>query len=81
MVEDFAAQEKEEIEAFMSSMSISHSSREQPLDDRDMSTYGSDDEEYDMLMMQALEEAEKQHSVVQPSHPDESGGDMDVSMG
>ena len=80
MVEDFATQEKEEIEAIMSSMSDPYSSSAQQCDDRDMSNYGSEDEEYDLLMMQALAEVEKQRSLVQRSPPDE-GGDMDVSMG
>lgn len=88
MADEVAQRENEEMEAMLAMMEPS----DQPDIDRDMggmdgdqnnmeTLYGSDDDEYDSLFMDALQAAESQSSTIPFQQPDHGGGDdrMDES--
>ena len=81
MVEEYVSQENWELEAVMSSM------EEQPLsvpgqtDSRETGGYGSEEEDYDALMMEALQQIDGGRECATESAHVQHDGDMDVSMG
>ena len=82
MVDDVLTQEDREFEALISLMNKEEKVRDGQ--EHDLSDYGSDEEDYDVLFLEALAEADaRRHTLAAPKDRLDLGLDykMDESMG
>ena len=84
LVEDFAVRDDQEIEALAAMADSRSEQTRETLQDEyecEMSDYGSDDDEYDALLVQALQDFEKQRSSQEIPLPSQDDHCMDMSLG
>lgn len=78
-MEEVLSQEEQELEALVSLMEAD----DQAAKDQEVATagYGSEEEDYDRLFMEVLEQPERMQPTNTARAPPNNEGDMDVSMG